>query len=748
MLGVTVILLLLMTLTAGIFTGCGKNAGGGVDGTESSGTNADGSAGGGKGRFIESKVALPEEINSILRFKALSDGTLEIVGQDADYSIYVVKSSDGGGSWETTPLEDISYSNVAVAEDGTVAFLDYTENGLCQVTIVDADGSTHTFSIEMPAEDAFVSVAAFDSNKQLIVRDTEGGLYGIDCTDGSKTVTFEIDEDTYIPYFDVVGTNCYIVTSDKVLCYDTTTGKETDELTALTEQICSDDNLVYRNTDTGLPVTFAKAENDNSIIFADYKGIFHYTTGGAVVEELVQGEQTALSNSGAIFYGVYMQDETHLFVAGNNGMEGALYSYTYDADASANLNQELNIYALQDSDTLRQAVNIFRQEYADIYVNLEIGMTDDNGVMLEDALKTLSTDILAGNGPDVLILDGMPVDSYVEKGILTDICDVVDEVKASDGLVDSIVKDSTKDGKIYAIPTRFLVSFITSDQQTVDAGKSTQALADRIETLAKDKSTTYVVQQKMAEELLLDFYNVDSKNWVKEDGSLDETKVSDYLTQVKRIYDVDDHSDIESYGNFFESGMCDGYRYGTLDSMDLFTETCKVEFGTIADVEDFQLMLSAGSTDGAVYGALSNGGISTYVPFLQAGVVSGGNEDAGKAFVKTLLGKEAGASSNGIPVNEAALKDQINALMGRTETSMSFNRDGSDKMYTIEYRSMTQEEADAILAQLEAVEQSALTDRTIQNLVIEQGTSYVKGEKNLEETVNEITKKVNLYLAE
>jgi ABC-type glycerol-3-phosphate transport system substrate-binding protein len=98
---------------------------------------------------------------------------------------------------------------------------------------------------------------------------------------------------------------------------------------------------------------------------------------------------------------------------------------------------------LQDSDTLRQAVNIFRQEYADIYVNLEIGMTDDNGVTLEDALKTLSTDILAGNGPDVLILDGMPVDSYVEKGILIDISDVVDEVKASDGLVDSIVKDST-----------------------------------------------------------------------------------------------------------------------------------------------------------------------------------------------------------------------------------------------------------------------------------------------------------------
>lgn len=80
MLGVTVILLLLMTLTAGIFTGCGKNTARSTDGTESNSAGGNGSAGSGKGRFIESKVALPEEINSILQFKALSDGTLEVVG--------------------------------------------------------------------------------------------------------------------------------------------------------------------------------------------------------------------------------------------------------------------------------------------------------------------------------------------------------------------------------------------------------------------------------------------------------------------------------------------------------------------------------------------------------------------------------------------------------------------------------------------------------------------------------------------
>ena len=31
--------------------------------------------------LLNQKLALPEEINSILQFKALSDGTLEVVGQ-------------------------------------------------------------------------------------------------------------------------------------------------------------------------------------------------------------------------------------------------------------------------------------------------------------------------------------------------------------------------------------------------------------------------------------------------------------------------------------------------------------------------------------------------------------------------------------------------------------------------------------------------------------------------------------------
>lgn len=55
---------------------------------------------------------------------------------------------------------------------------------------------------------------------------------------------------------------------------------------------------------------------------------------------------------------------------------------------------------------------------------------------------------------------------------------------------------------------------------------------------------------------------------------------------------------------------------------------------------------------------------------------------------------------------------------------------------------------DEILAQLESVDEPALVDRTVQNLVVEQGSKYLKGELSLEQAVNAIMQKMNLYLAE
>lgn len=71
-----------------------------------------------------------------------------------------------------------------------------------------------------------------------------------------------------------------------------------------------------------------------------------------------------------------------------------------------------------------------------------------------DALRTLNTEIMAGKGPDIILLDGMS-ESYLEQGLLEDISDVIEKYTKNDLLFENIIDAYTdKDGKVYSIPTR------------------------------------------------------------------------------------------------------------------------------------------------------------------------------------------------------------------------------------------------------------------------------------------------------
>ena len=48
---------------------------------------------------------------------------------------------------------------------------------------------------------------------------------------------------------------------------------------------------------------------------------------------------------------------------------------------------------------------MFRKSHPDVYVKQEIGLSGDYGMTKEDAVRNLNTSLLAGEGPDLLLLD-------------------------------------------------------------------------------------------------------------------------------------------------------------------------------------------------------------------------------------------------------------------------------------------------------------------------------------------------------
>ncbi|MDE7062138.1 MAG: hypothetical protein K2O73_02710, partial [Lachnospiraceae bacterium] len=503
-------LLLSVILAGSLLSGCSKS-------DEDSGLSGNT---GGRGRFVEEEVSLPQGMSEILTMRTLSDGRLALVAADEmgmDYCL--LHSSDMGANWESIPIrnlnaEQIWVSKAAIAPDGSAALYGLDLGGAeSRLWKVGSDGSAKiiplelpeyeddgvsgkTFSYQMeadgsnPSDEAgagleniiegteegllqnFVNYndiqqMAYDEAGNLLCLDLYGQVYRMNLKDGSLEDAFALEGEE-IRYFGISGNTFLGSTGEELLLFDTVSGERMDEEPVLDESVQSAQNNFDGMTlySSASPMVFA-AEAKDPVVYATGNGIFSYQMGGSVSEQLVDGALTSLSNPDNGLQSITMPDENHIFVV-LSGIDGSqLLRFSYDPDASAAPDQELKIYAMEDSMALRQAITLFREKHSNVYVNLQIGLSEE-GVTREDALTALNTDIMAGNGPDVLILDGMQPDSYIEKEILTDLSDVIRELEEQDGLFSGICNAYEGENGIYAVPTRFLVPVAAGNRDGVN----------------------------------------------------------------------------------------------------------------------------------------------------------------------------------------------------------------------------------------------------------------------------------------
>ena len=146
---------------------------------------------------------------------------------------------------------------------------------------------------------------------------------------------------------------------------------------------------------------------------------------------------------------------------------------------------------------------------------------------------------MAGKGPDVIFLDGMPVQNYLQKGLLTEIGDLVKEVEDSDGLFENILSAYKTDEGYYAVPTRFVLPILDADKESLSSVHDLASLADAVDKLRKEhpdqKSVTGLTD---AASLLKALYPANSPAWFQTDGTLKQDALSEFLQQAKRIFDT------------------------------------------------------------------------------------------------------------------------------------------------------------------------------------------------------------------
>ena len=725
-------ILLTAALILGSLAGCGKKElSGSMDGTAN---DLEGSRA--MGRYIEEEIVLPAEFSDIYDMKKLEDGSIRLAGCSEERES-TWESKDSGNSWEKVYdfpeeiQENVRYA--AVSSDGRVACAYDVDDGERQeFYIIEQDGTLGRISFSLPCADGtnmnLVMEIQFVGNGQLLIGDQYGAFYLVNVTDGSVANTFEFgsSQKFYLPF--VAGKSLLFQSDSEILVYDSETGERKETGEAISNLAESGGVRLVDTLDDG-----------ESIFYLSEQGMYHYRFGGSIVEQLIDAGLNSLGNPSIYVTSLIILDDQNMLVAETYTDDDAkpkagLLKFTYSANTPTKPDKELKVFSLYENGEVRQAIDRFQKEHSDVYVHYEVALTGDSAVTVSDALKTLTTEIMSGKGPDVLVLDGMPVETYIEKGILKDLSSIL---KGSKGEYFEDIRNAYQNdqGEICAAPTRFLIPMIQAGSAYFTPGEDFDTFTGK----------TGAIDNMEPREVISRFWYSSSPAWKKEDKTLDQSKIAEFYAKLKQAYKepaVSSGENTESVqsGRLADDDIIQG-EFRLLDG------TWNTSAGLFGRNPDYAFLLAVTKRlEGGSFACMPGQADYVFVPAVTIGICSKSNQpETAEQFVQHLFTGEMQKISqgSGLPVSKEAFRSLIDGHKYEGNTSWV-----NLEEIQFELVPRTEEEIQLIMDLAGSLTTPAMQDEVIREAVLEQGEKVMKGEQNPEEAAAAVMQKVNLYLAE
>lgn len=722
------------------------------------------------GRYMESEIILPENMDMLNAGRALSDGRLRVLVTQPDGPA-VYDSRDNGASWELAfrlPEEyKDSYINVASISEGGAVFCNLGvgeagEDGVPEMGCaeISSEGEFYIVPVNLPdmGEDDIMYLldpAYAEEGKVLFKVVGSDKLYLIDTKTGERLRVYNEDEKP-VQSVKMVGNDIYIFSDDSVWALDYESGEEITVDEVLKDTLESRKENFFMYNFYTYPILFGEGQQEGELYFCNAEGIFRYIKGGSLVEQLADGNLNSLAKpSVALMSMQVLTDGSFLVFADDGGAK--LLHYVYDPDVPTTPGTVLRVYSLRENQDVQQAISMFQNQNPDYYVELEIGMTGDDAVTASDALRTLNTEIMAGNGPDVLILDGMPMDSYMEKGILADISAEIKEVSDGNEIFENITGIYERDGAVYAVPSRFKVPVINGVKEDLDAISDLASLADKATALKAENSDIKMIMNiSSIYWLIKEVYGAYSPALLNEEGRLNEEALTGFLETMKTLFDLNEYQEGEAiYRNETTAGDAGSYDYTMLSgSYEWLTHSVLLDLLNLGTGMGFAELISLNERENLDYRLSPLSGKNVFIPSVIAGVSSRSNEVEGaKAFLKFLLSEDAqkGGMGGGFPVNKKAFKEELvsgSELGFGTTGWTTMDEDGNMEDISFDILNPSEEKQEELLSLAESLDTPSLTDAVVEEMVQNVAGSYIKGEISVEDAVSGIKQKMSLYLAE
>ena len=384
--------------------------------------------------------------------------------------------------------------------------------------------------------------------------------------------------------------------------------------------------------------------------------------------------------------------------------------------------------------------------------------TDGKGQM---ALQKLNTEILAGNVPDILDTNNLPLRQYGAKGILEDLWPFIDSDPdlGRDALMVRPLEANAQDGKLYEIFNSFSIQTAAGPSKIVGDSLS-WTLADLQAALEKMPEGCSIMGQDDTQESMLRLLmslNMDQfVDWTTGKCSFDS---EDFKAMLEFCRSFPVEWDWEKQGEDYEdanSRIMNGRQL--LSTMNVSDFTWSVQSPAAVFNNEFTF----------VGFPRENGSAGSYFSFYRglAMTSSCADKEGAWSFIRqTLLPQvENGRYYGNFPINKADFDKVVQQPMEiEDETDENgkpvLDEDGNkipvymgDIWVTndlqVPSRAATQEDVDKVMELYNAVDSMYAYDEKIFDAVKEVASQYFAGDKPLDDTASLIQSKVSLYVNE
>ena len=707
------------------------------------------------------------------------DDEAVILGNDNGSLKYLTGSADSD-IWDENIIDDIDESKdkayvsaACVDTDGTVYSAVYSYN-LENNEIV--DGSTEIRRYDASEEQNLsgkydVVLEGIDKEITGISHVKDGDSYYLLTTDGlskfdsNGKLTAQYDESNSRDF--VVADKVYLLADQKMVELDSNLNviSESSGLyDSLKEDI--DETIAKEDSTYSNGKKILKSDGENNLYILTDRALYKKQVGSKAITIVLDDTDGYENNTNTVLQVVLCGDR---YITIDSEHNISVYAVN-DGTVTVVDKQEITLWSLRYATFVEQAVDIFNSMSSNITVKYEYGVSDDNGVTIKDAVNALNTELLSGKGPDVILTDGLNINSYIDNGAFLDLAELETEIQNKYSNCLEKIMDTYRVGdKVYAIPSRMTFQAVIEPD---DISGSLNYISDFQDYIDNSEPPKEGNDLDMCDWTLVfeEFYPQYVNDFIK-DEKFDTETFKTFLEELYTLWKtLESRTPEERYAKWEEEQKdgegCErqfGWRIVPLVDYEYSGQSISV--GTIEYLDTIKLIYGyrIDKDDGTHYikddhtlRALVHDDKTLYTPIVTLAINSNTKKvDEAETFVMKMFDKELQFLYVGDPYYTMGLPVNLDGILYEDYVLSDGGKltPGSGQYYAgywSGFNSIFEEDDDlnACFEMLKGLDAPVNDDIQVRNIIEEGIDDYMNDNKSLDDTVKDIDNQLGIYFSE